>query len=101
MATFSPTEGADEQMAVLLLEKFAIRQVAAGFRPHMGISTDAGKFTKNNEQILTLLCSLLLKPPRGIVEKTVYTAQHSTKRKHRTGYQRLPSPSRSLWDTAH
>lgn len=89
MATFSPTEGADEQMAVLLLEKFAIRQVAAGFKPHMGISTNAGKFTKNNKQILTLLCSLLLKPPRGIVGKSVYTAQHSTKRKHKIGLPKV------------
>lgn len=41
MATFSPAEGAEEQMAVLLLEKFAIRQVVAGFEPHKGIFTNA------------------------------------------------------------
>lgn len=85
-------------MAVLLLEKFAIRQVVAGFKPHKGIFTNVGKFTKNNKQILTLLCSLLLKPPHGIAGKTVYISRHSTKRKHRNGYQRLPSPSGSLWD---
>lgn len=89
MATFNPAEEADEQMAVLLLEKFAIRQVAAGFKPHKVSSTNAGKFTKNKKQILTLLCSLLLKPPLGIAGKTIYTVRHSTKRKHTTGYCHL------------
>lgn len=41
MATVSPAEGAEEQMAVLLLEKFAIRQVVAGFKPHKGVFTNA------------------------------------------------------------
>lgn len=85
----------------VLLEKFEIRQVVAGFEPHVGIFTNTGQvYREERANSYFILLSAFEAASWNCCEDSLYISAFY-KEENRTGYQRLKFPSSSLTGCNH